>query len=248
MAPYWHDRAMADLQKEGEAKRRADIAARRAEREAAQADGVEAPHSVHPIPRRTLMLVGAAGLAVLGMGASLVSPVAALVFLLPAVALGGYAWRQPGVSRPARRSASSDPVTRAYEEARRTLDQSPRLDTPKKVELLAVLDGSYRKIEDWEVNRSELEQARRELDGSDASEAKALRSALANLERRRSEFVAQCDSLRRSVTALDLQAGTSASDDELVAAARDLEAEVSADAELAEALRAARAPVGHERA
>ncbi len=209
--------------------------------------GAVAPHSVDPIPKRTFLLIGAVALAGVGMLAiPFIGGVAALVFFVPAVALGGYAWRQPGVERPSRPSLATDPITRSYEDARRAVDQSPRLESDRRVELLAVIDGSYRQVRRWEESRDELERAGRELAGSDAPEAARVRQALTDLEARGRAFVQQCDTLRRTVTALDLRAGPGAPDDELAAATEDLRAEVEAEAELTEALRAARAPVGRE--
>ena len=209
--------------------------------------GAVAPHSLEPLPRRTLLLAGAGVLSVLGMAtALLLGPAAALVFFLPAVALGGYAWRQPGVERPAGRSLATDPITRAYEDARRAVDQSPRLESDRRVELLAVVEGSYLQVRKWEDSRAELERAARELEGSEAAEASTVRKALADLETHKRDFVQQCDTLRRTVTSLDLQGGAAAPDDELAQATEQLRAEVAAETELSEALRAARAPVGRE--
>ncbi len=240
---------MSDPQRSGEAARRSTVAERRAEREAAIDAGAVAPHSVQPLPRRTLFLVGAGTLAALGMLVAVaLGPVPALAFFVPAMALGGFAWRQVGVERPVRRALATDPLTRAYEDARRAIDQSPRLEADRRLELLAVLDGGFDQLQQWEGHRAELERARGELEGSDAPEASTVSGALDDLEARRAAFVSQCDTLRRTVTALDLQAGPGAPDDELAAATADLRAEVDADAELASALRAARVPQGRDRA
>jgi hypothetical protein len=242
----WHDRAMSDPQRSGEASRRDTAAQRRAEREASMDAGAVAPHSVNPIPKRTLFLAGAGALAILGMVTSVLSPAAALVFFVPAVALAGYAWKLPGVDRLGPRSLATDALTRAYEDARRAVDQSPRLESDRRVELLAVIDGGFEQVRNWEASRSELERAGAELAGSDAPEAARVRSALSDLEARKAAFIQQCDSLRRTVTALDLQGQPGGDSSELQDATDLLKAEVAADTELTEALRAARAPVGHE--
>ncbi len=199
-------------------------------------------------PTRSNLLLAAGALAALGAVVSVAAgPVAGLALLLPAVALGGYAWRQPGVGRPSARSTSSDPAARAWEDARHAVDRSPRLAPDRKVELLAVLDGGWDRIERWEEHRAELERAARELEGSDAPEAATVAGALGDLGARRADFVRRCDALRRTVTALDLQGSSEPADDDLASAADLLRAEVDAEAELTEALRAARAPAAGER-
>lgn len=242
---------MSDPQRDGEQNRRDRAAERRAERDAALDGGAVAPHSLQPLPRRTLMLAAAGLLAAVGMVTSLLfGPWAALVFFLPAVALGGYGWRQPGVERPAGRSLASDPVTRAYEDARRVVDQSPRLAIERRVELLAVIDGSYEQARRWRDSRPELERAASELEGSDTPEGATVRKALSDLGAYETDFVRQCDVLRRTVTSLDIQGGPGApeGEEELAAATDELRAEVAAETELTQALRAARSPVGRERA
>lgn len=232
-----------DARRQSEQQRRDAAAARAAQREEAFAAGAEAGHDVSDaLPKRTLMLLGAGVLAAAGAVAGLFSLAGALLLFLPAIALAGYAWRSEGVSRPKRAVLSSDPLVAAYEDARAGVDRSLRIDEERRIELLGTLRTAFDQAQAVEANRAELDSSLAALPPGEQRDE--LAASLEVLAGRRQAFLDHCARLRRTVTALDLSGGEGPALEELAAAATDLEAEAAAEAELRNALRAARAPTG----
>lgn len=165
-------------------------------------------------------------------------------------AAGGLISRTPNgggrLIAPASVRPAGGRLRAGFETARDAVDGAPGIDGVQKVEIIAALQAALAETIAAEAEREGLMTALNNLPEGADDAATRLHDALAQLDRRRDDFLAQCARLQAGVASLAIGSDKGTALAELTSAAAELGSHADAERELAETL-AARRPRQGER-